>query len=1009
MRSSFLYITVLLPLLCFNSLFAQNETKAWYFGQFAALDFNPTAPTNPGNGAMLAEEGCASVAGANGSLIFYTNGEKIYNASHQLMANGNGLAGELALSQNVLIAKQPGSTTQYYVFTANRGISGFRYSIVDMSLAAGQGSVTAKNVWIDSASTLRVCGVKHCNGNDIWIITHDNFSDRFKARLLSSAGLNTLAVVSDTGSYVSGKGCMKVSPNGKKLAQAIAFPYSVELFDFDASTGLLGNSVSLPAPGPAYGCEFSPDGTKLYGSMYGLSGATERLMQWDLCSGTGTAIAASAYTFNSTHTGQLQLAANGSIYQARASIKRIRTSPESSIELLIGEPYLGVIYNPNAAANAVFYNSNGQSVSPSLSLFGLPNLVSGYYKSPQAQFTYSINPAVNCSKVLFTAPPLINATCSATSYTVNNVLWMFGDASSPSLNTSTLLNPDHVYPGVGSYDVKLVMFNACGGVIDTLRQIVQVGGALLNSPKSLTLCTGKSITLQASGPNTYTWSTGAIGNSIVVSPTVNTTYSVGFTDTFGCNYQSVATVTVFTTPTILVTGKDSLCETQTATLSVSGALTYSWSTGSTNASIKVTPSVTTVYDVSGYSLEGCRAQLSKTVAVKVAPVPVITGNTVVCLGNAATVVAQANGNITWNNGAVGPTLTVIPEWNGMYVFSATAKYANGCSRFERVRFRMVPFPEVKISGSPSLCLGSSISLSTTVVGAPVTYSWSNGGTTPTVQLTPSVSTLYSVVVTNTDNCASTATTDIYVNPTSPDNSFAYGSDTLCAGESTTLSAAGGAEFNWNPLPVKALDGYGRVEVTPSVSTLYTVVISTNGDCAVSRTVQVVVNPKPELWLGNDTVFSLQEPMFLFARGTGSVTWIKGDGISCVTCARTQIFPSQKSTYEAITINEYGCVNRDEVTVDIGDELGIYVPSGFTPNGDGINDVLKVRGFGIVFERFTVFNRWGMVVFSSGDIEEGWNGQARGSACETGTYTWLLQYRPENGTSTRKAGFVNLLR
>ena len=1009
MRSLFPYVTFVILLISSHGLKAQNETKKWFFGQFAGLDFTTSSPGPATSSGMAAEEGCASMSFNNGASCFYSNGEKIVNPSHQVMANGSGLAGEPNLSQGVMIAKQPGQTNLYYVFTANRSIPGFRYSIVDMSLASGSGSVIAKNIVIDSASTIRVCGTKHCNGTDVWIITKDNISNVFKARLLSATGLSSVAVTSTIGSITAGRGTMKVSPNGRLLAQAIALPSAFELFDFDPATGILSNSVSLPMQDPAYACEFSPDGSKLYGSLFGLSGSTNRLVQWDLCSGTSTAIAASAYTLNATHTGQLQLADNGSIYHARAAIKRIRTSPESSIELLIGEPAIGVIYNPNVSGPSVFYNNTGQSVSPGLSLFGLPNHVSGFYKSFPAKFTYSINPAVNCSRVYFSSPPLINNTCSATSYTIQQVLWIFDDISTPTQSTSTLFNPDHIYPGVGSYQVKLVLYNACGAVIDTVKQEVQVGGALLNSPNSLTLCSGKSITLMASGPNSYTWSTGAIGNSIVVSPTVNTTYSLGFTDAFGCNYQSAKTVTVYPSPNVVVSGKDSLCETQTATLTVSGALTYSWSNGSTNTSIKVTPSVSTVYQVTGTSSNGCSVQVSKPITVKLAPVPVITGNTVICLGNAATVIATGGAGITWNNGTIGPTLVVVPDWNLGYVFSATAKYSNGCSRFERVRFKLVPFPEVKLAGTASLCLGSSVTLSANASGSAISYSWSSGDITSTVVVSPSVSTLYSVVVTNTDNCSVFDTLRIKVNPTSPENSKAFGSATLCAGSSAVLNAEGGSEYNWTPKPVVFVEGQQRVQVTPSITTVYTVIISTDSACKVSRTVEVTIRPKPDLWLGNDTVFNLDQPMYLRARGSGTISWVSGEGLSCTSCIQPQIFPSEKTVYKAVTINEYGCTNSDEITVDIGAELGIYAPTAFTPNGDGLNDDFKIRGFGLMISKLTVFNRWGLQVFSTANGDHGWDGTYKGKSCDNDVYTWVLEFHQENGNTGKKTGFVRIMR
>ena len=98
-------------LLLFNiSLFSQNQTKKWYFGDQAGLDFNTTPPTILTNGAINANNSCASIADAAGNLLFYTDGQTVYNSSHVVMSNGTGLFGHHYSSQGSLIIKQPGNT-----------------------------------------------------------------------------------------------------------------------------------------------------------------------------------------------------------------------------------------------------------------------------------------------------------------------------------------------------------------------------------------------------------------------------------------------------------------------------------------------------------------------------------------------------------------------------------------------------------------------------------------------------------------------------------------------------------------------------------------------------------------------------------------------------------------------------------------------------------------------------------------------------------------------------------
>lgn len=990
---------------------SQNQTKRWYFGNYCSLDFATNPPTSQANGAMATWEGCSSVADALGNLLFYTNGVRVWNQSHALMPNGTGLLGENASSQSALIVKQPGSSPLYFIFTAS--YNGLNYSVVDMSLAAGTGSVTVKNTLLFASSSERLCGTMHCNGRDVWVMSHDMYANTFRAYLLTAAGISNAPVLSSAGSTLFGTnsiGCMKISPNGKKLGMALFSTSSFEVFDFNPATGMVSNALNMPVSAPAYGCEFSPDGSKFYGTLWAPYSVTQRLYQWDLCSGANQAILASGTTIYATHTGQLQLGPDGKIYQARATHENKKLTPELYMEVMLGESMLGVIHNPNAAAASLTlnFNNTGQSVSPAMSMFGLPNFVSGFYKTPVAEFTYSMNPAASCAKLFFSAPALVNATCSATSYTISHVKWLFGDPASGAADSSVLLSPEHTYPAVGPYAVRLILYNACGGVIDTVKQTVEVGDALINTVSSFSICAGGSYTLTAAGASpTYSWSTGASTSSIVVTPGTTTTYSLGYNDAFGCLHRSVQALTVHPVPVITITGKDTLCEGAYTKKTVSGAVSYSWSSGNTNSVLSLTPAATSAYTVTGSSYYGCSTSKTFTVLVLPAPLPLITGDTLICNGAVAKVVASSTpqANYVWNNGVTGPTLSVIPN-DMQYVFSVKANYINGCGRSRRVWFNVVPLPWMSIAGPSSVCAGATLAL--TASGAN-TYSWTNGITANPLLLQPLSSGLYKVIGKDTNNCVNTATVFVIAKPSSLASASVSGHVSICEGESTVLLAAGGNQYRWEP-SVELLEPKNTsVVVSPKVSTVYSVAISTNFECGTVKTVSVLVKPAPKLSAGRDTTFNLNEPVFLTASGTGTITWIGGEGIACADCPHTQIFPVRSTCYQAQAINSYGCMAVDEVCVEAGSEFAVYVPNTFTPNGDGLNDIFFARGFGISNLKISIFDRWGERVFSGANEEEGWDGTVRGTSGETGTYSWILEYTTDKGRWQQKSGHVTLVR
>ncbi|PBQ32626.1 hypothetical protein CNR22_12880 [Sphingobacteriaceae bacterium] len=365
--------TLSLFILIFFSLIAasQNETRHWYFGNKAGLDFTTSPPTLVNNSSMHVSEGCSTVSDTSGNLLFYTGGDTIWNKNHQVMANGAGLFGDGSSSQSCIIVKQPGNAGIYYVFTVQGGVgsAGVYYSVVDMSLAAGMGSVTVKNSPIAGPSEEKITAIKHCNGKDYWIVTtfnnfYQTYFQVFSSYLLSSTGVTTLAATSiatvQGGFRSAPKGSLKGSPDGKRLGLATSYASgkAFYLMDFDNTTGQVSNPLSLGYPA-GYGCEFSSDGKKIYATFPWAAGM---IVQWDLSIPTSSAVVASETvigTFN--YIGAMQLASDGKIYLA--------TNQHSLL----------VINNPNALGAACNLTVSNLSFPPGGLQLGLPNFPADYF------------------------------------------------------------------------------------------------------------------------------------------------------------------------------------------------------------------------------------------------------------------------------------------------------------------------------------------------------------------------------------------------------------------------------------------------------------------------------------------------------------------------------------------------------------------------------------------------------------------------------------------------------
>lgn len=354
---------------CHHIAYAQPEAAVWYFGSNAGLDFRQSPPKPLKDGKMSTTEGGTSICDSKGDLLFYTNGINVWNKKHELMDRGVGLFGNPSSTQSGVIVPLPKNKHKYYIFAvdAEGGANGVTYSIVDMSTSEGLGSVIEANVPIFTPATEKITAVAHANGKDIWILTHLWNSDIFHAYLLTEAGFQKTPVVSAVGAMHEGNtgntiGCMKVSPDGKKLALAIKTIGYVELFDFSTKTGKISNPIRFEFGENAlmYGIEFSSDNSKLYVT----AGSLQELYQIDLKAGSPDAIFKSKIFIarNAAWSGCLQLAPDGKIYAA-----------------IFGAKYLGIIHYPNRVGKACEYIEQGIFLDGQTSNLNLPTFVQTYF------------------------------------------------------------------------------------------------------------------------------------------------------------------------------------------------------------------------------------------------------------------------------------------------------------------------------------------------------------------------------------------------------------------------------------------------------------------------------------------------------------------------------------------------------------------------------------------------------------------------------------------------------
>lgn len=454
-KTIFLYL-----FLCFTiNLCAQKEANVWYFGEKTGLDFNSGTPIVLSNGQMDTEEGCATISDNQGQLLFYTDGTTVWNKNHQIMPNGKGLMGHSSSTQASVIVPKPENPNIYYIFTTTEADDprGARYSEVDLSLNNGLGDVTVKkNFLLFTPTCEKITAVKIPSSGELWVVLHEFKSDRFFSYKITTNGVESTPVISNTGIVLDNKkdqsvGSLKFSPDGTKLVSCNYYR-NVELYDFDGSTGKISNprTVMSSIDNANYGVEFSPSGNFVY-VTYGNSYYPDTLLQFDLRSPDIPSTETIIYNgvTNLDILAALQIATNGKIYG-----------------LLYDKSFLFAINNPDAKGAACNFELNAVSLGPNLVCnHGLPSFIQSYFMS-------TIEVGNNCHGV----PTSFKL---SSSQSVTSAVWDFGDGI-----VSTEISPTHTYASSGTYSVSVKVNN--NSIKTTEITISEIPTA--TQPKNILVC-----------------------------------------------------------------------------------------------------------------------------------------------------------------------------------------------------------------------------------------------------------------------------------------------------------------------------------------------------------------------------------------------------------------------------------------------------------------------------------------------------------------------------------------
>jgi gliding motility-associated-like protein len=525
---------------------------------------------------------------------------------------------------------------------------------------------------------------------------------------------------------------------------------------------------------------------------------------------------------------------------------------------------------------------------------------------------------------------------------------------------------------------------------------------------------------------------------VTANPTSTTVYTV--TGSNGaCTGSTVVTVSLTTIGTSVTASASNYCAGGTpVTLTAGGATSYVWlpATGlssTTGAVVTASPAVTTTYSVTGTS-GSCSS--TRTITITVPPtstITVVNSGTIICAGNSTTLTASGAATYTWLPTNEN-TSSISANPGTTTTYTVGGQTAAGCLAIPAVITISVSpsVTPVITSASPTVCLTQTVALSVIPTGSGLSYTW-----TPAVAITgpnntaavvakPTVAGIvtYTVAVSN-GVCIATATVDLdAVLCTAPTATIqTVTNDSICTNGCVTFTAAvtGSQPMNYQwvfPGGTPPTSNLSNPEVCYGVKGSYSVALSvTNAYGSFSLTANdfIHVADTPRVFNAlKDTILKVGQTTLLTVNdGVGSSYYwypnVNGS-IACPTCSNTVVQPTVTTRYYVEVSNSPYCKRRDSVLVKVDFVCGdFFVPNAFSPNGDGLNDMINVHGFCVATYVLQIYNRWGEKVFETTSMTESWDGTYQGKALDTGVF----MYRADGITIDQKPfnikGNITLIR
>ncbi|HMN33020.1 MAG TPA: gliding motility-associated C-terminal domain-containing protein [Chitinophagaceae bacterium] len=564
------------------------------------------------------------------------------------------------------------------------------------------------------------------------------------------------------------------------------------------------------------------------------------------------------------------------------------------------------------------------------------------------------------------------------------------------------------------------------------------------------MCNGGAAQLQAYGGSSFIWTVLPGGDNIgslsctncpnpIATPSTTTSYVVTSDLVSICN-KSVDTVVVQVAPNpnITITPNSTTCVNADFQLNASAGppgpnYTYSWAPATYLNDPNIpnpivhNPQGTITYTVTVIpnNLAACQSTATVTINVLLG-FDIGNHDTTICDGDVVQITGGGDPLYTYqwtpatfvsNPNILTPTITPTPF--GDYPYTVTASYPGCPDSTKNITITVEPIPVVNAGPDLLMCTGDTLhihGLVTPLRFNGYSYSWSpisdiDFPTELDIVFDGASNTTLTLSATTPAGCSSTDFMIVTVK--SPSFITAFSDKAICPNDSVKIYAIGSSGFyEWWPKDFITKTQNDTIIVKPITSTDFFVMgVDTDG-CLDTAKVSIIVNPDAVLDAGDTQIIYPGESAQLYASGNCSFfQWSPPYALSDTKIQNPIATPSVSTRYFVTASTEAGCSVIDSVDVLVSPESIIELPNAFSPGaGTSINDELRIIVKGIVkLNSFKLFNRWGEEVFSTSDIEKGWNGQYKGKPQPIGVYVYVIDAVSQSGKRFYKQGNVTLIR